>query len=121
MINIDHLLYSPNFNQTFTIWRKTGDFAAGRFVETETTLEVSGVVLPATNQEIMQFPEGDRSTAMMVFYAEQEMFTTHTNDENGNGTSDEIEWRAHRYRVLNVATYGDYGYYKAYGVYMESD
>jgi hypothetical protein len=83
---------------------------------------MNGVIIPANEKEIMQVPEGDRSTAMMIFYADQEIFTTHTNDGLGySGTSDEIEWRGDRYRVIKVNQRGDYGYYKAFGVYMEGD
>jgi hypothetical protein len=93
----------------------------GRFVETDPIppIIISGVVVPASAKEIMQFPEGDRSTAMMCFYADQPIYVTR-GDPKG-GTSDEIEWHGDRYKILNVNEYGDFGYYKAYGVYMESD
>jgi hypothetical protein len=122
MLNLSRLLYSKEFNQTFIVHRRTGSWDHGRFVSTEVSLTFSGVVVPASAREIMQFPEGDRSTSMMVFYSDKEMFVTRTDSgDRYPGTSDEIEWRGDRYRVVNVGQYGDYGYFVAYGVYMEGD
>lgn len=119
MINIAELVYDPDFTQDFTVHRKTGSWSAGRFVETESSLTFAGVITPASAKEILQFPEGDRVTGMMKFYSEQEMHVTH--NSGTPGTSDQIEWRGQRYRVINVTPYSDYGYYKAFGVYLESD
>jgi len=123
MINISEILYDPDFSQNFTVYRRSGSWQAGRFIEVDQPiLTLVGVVMPASSEEIMQFPEGDRVTGMMKFYADQEIFVTHNNDGNGNaGTSDEIGWRGERYRVVNVVQFGDYGYFVAYGVRMEGD
>ena len=92
-------------------------------METESqVIPFSGVVLPASAEEIMQLPEGDRSTSMMTFFSVQEMFVTHVDNGQGYaGTSDELEWRSERYRITNVNQYSDYGYFKAYGVLMEGE
>ncbi len=123
MLNLSRVLYSPKFNQPFAIYRKSGSWVRGRFVETESqVIPFSGVVLPASAEEIMQLPEGDRSTSMMTFFSVQEMFVTHVDNGQGYaGTSDELEWRSERYRITNVNQYSDYGYFKAYGVLMEGE
>lgn len=121
MISVVEMIYDPDFSQDYTAYRRTGTWQAGRFIQTDNPiLTMTGIILPATSEEIMQFPEGDRVTGMMKFYSDQEIFVTHTNDGKGNaGTSDEIGWRGSRYRVVNVNQYVDYGYYVAFGVQME--
>jgi len=119
MLNVSRILSNQKFNQSFTVHRKSGSWVAGRFAGTEQAVTLDGVIIPASAKEIEQLPEGDRVTGIMIFYATQEIFTTHKSDTPG--TSDEIEWRGARYRIFNVNQYSDYGYYKAYGVYMEGD
>lgn len=116
MIDIGTLLYDPDFSQQFTVNRKSGTWQAGNFTETTAQITLTGVVVPASAQEIMQYPEGDRSTAMMKFIADQAMYVTRS-----QGTSDEIVWRSATYRVLNVQEYSDYGYWEAFAVYMKGD
>ncbi|HBC94293.1 MAG TPA: hypothetical protein DCZ10_15700 [Pelotomaculum sp.] len=120
MINVAEILYDPDLNQDFTVYRKTGTWTAGRYSETETPLSFTGVILPANAKEINQFPEGDRVTGMMKFFSEREIYVTRSNDE-GKGTSDQILWSGHRYRIINVKPYKDYGYYRAFGVYMDGE
>jgi hypothetical protein len=121
MLNIGRLLSSPTFNQSFIVHRKQGSWVLGRFIESDPIppIVMSGVVTPSSAKEIMQFPEGDRSTEMMNFYADQPIYTTRSGESQG--TSDEIEWHGNKYRILSVNNLSDYGYYKSYGVYMESD
>ena len=125
MLNMSRLLYNRKFNQSFIVHRKTGAWDHGHFLETNLVpdpITMIGVVLPASAMEIMQFPEGDRSTSMMVFYSPKEIFVTHVNDGQGNaGTSDEIYWNGNNYRIVNVNQYGDFGYFKAFGVMMEGE
>jgi hypothetical protein len=123
MLDVSRVLYNPRFNQPFQIYRKNGAWDHGRFVESEAqVIPFNGVVTPASAEEIMQLPEGDRSTSMMCFYSTQEIFVTHIDDGQGYaGTSDELLWRSHRYRITNVNQYDDYGYFKAYGVMMEGE
>jgi hypothetical protein len=117
MINVSELITDPDFSQDFIIHRKLGSWVEGRFAETTTTITTIGVVAPASAKEIMQFPEGDRSSSMMVFFSNDEIMVTHNSNEPG--TSDEIEWNDHLYRILSSNEYKDYGFYQAYGVYME--
>ena len=120
MINVGRVLYNPKFAQLFTVHRKPGSWVAGRWVPgTEQTLTFYGVVVPVSPKELMQLPEGDRVTGMMAFYSTSEIFSTHT--DGTPGTSDEIEWKGKRYRVVNVNLYVDYGFYCAYAVYMAGD
>ncbi len=121
MLNVAEILYDPDFSQQFTVYRKTGEWQSGRFVESETTLTLDGVVVPATSKQIEQLPEGDRVFGVMAFYSPELIYVTHSDDGGGNtGTSDAIKWRGQRYRVSKVDPFGDYGFYIAYGVQMGS-
>lgn len=67
-------------------------------------------------------PEGDRIAGLMTFYstADKPIYTTRNKDDD-KGTSDELEWRGERYRVLQVFPYNDFGYVKALGTRMSGD
>lgn len=124
MLNMSRFLYNKRFSQSFVICRKVGSWDHGEFIQTclIPAPKPIGVIIPASAKEIMQFPEGDRSTSMMVFYSPIEIMTTHVDDGNGySGTSDEIYWRGNNYKILNVNQYADFGYFKAYGVLMEGE
>ncbi len=122
MLNLAELMYAPEFSQSFTVYRRTGAWVNGVFTETETALTFTGIVTPASSKEIMQLPEGDRSSAVMAFRSDQEMYTTRMADAGesfAEGTSDQIQWRNDRYRVVRTDQWGDYGFYTAYGTYVE--
>jgi hypothetical protein len=122
MINVSRVLSSKNFNQAFTVYRKKGHWDKGAIVQAEDTLTFQGVISVASPKEILQVPEGDRVSGIMVFYSSSEIYTTRawgTEYQADYGTSDELVWRGERYKVVHVAPYGDYGYYKAFATYME--
>ena len=67
-------------------------------------------------------PEGDRIAGLMTFYttADNPIFVTR-NLVDDKGTSDELEWRGERYRVMQTFPYLDYGYIKAVAKRMSGD
>jgi len=115
MINVGEIIFDPDFCQNFVVQRKVGEWADGRFVESTGSFNFTGIIIPASAQEINQAPEGDRVTGMMKFYSVNEVYTT-----NEYGTSDIVVWRGKSYRIINVTPFVDYGYFLAFGVYMES-
>lgn len=117
MINVGRIINSPKFSQTFTVWRKTGSWALGRFIETEQSIPMLGVVTAAGTKDIIQVPEGDRTSQLMVFHSTMPLYVTH-DDVKGRGTSDEIEWHGERYRLFQIKDWSDFGYYKAFGTSM---
>ena len=119
MINVGRVLNSSSLRQPkpFRVWRKTGSWIAGRFVETESSILMSGVVTPASAKDILQVPEGDRSSEIIAFHSTMPLFVTH-DDMEGKGTSDQIEWHGERYRLLHIKDWSDFGYYKALGTSM---
>lgn len=125
MINVGRIINSRNFSQPngFTVYRTTGEWVRGRFVSNpEKTLILSGTVTVANENDLEQFPEADRVKGMMCFYSQQAMYITRgESDEEDAGISDEIEWRGDRFRVVSVAPWQDFGYYKAFGIRMAGD
>lgn len=116
MMNIGRVLDNPKFRQSFTVYRKSGQFGAGGYQETETSLPMSGVVTPTTSRDIQQVPEGDRVTESMTFYTKDSLYITHT--DGTAGTSDQAVYRGARYKIVQVKNYLDYGYNKAIGMRM---
>lgn len=114
-LDIGELITDPDFAQDYIVHRKSGGtWDAGVWKQSETTITMTGAVIVAGTKDINQVPEGDRTSQIMDFYSNVEIFVT-----SKAGTSDEIEWRGHRYRIYQVKQYADYGYFKAIGVSME--
>jgi hypothetical protein len=120
MIDVSRVINSPKLQQNYIVYRQSGHWLAGEFIETETELSLSGVVTVAKTKDLDQLPEGDRVKGVMCFYATKKLNVTR-NNEGDKGTSDQIEWRGERYRVIQVSPHIDYGYYKAYAVRMAGD
>ncbi|NOU95594.1 hypothetical protein GC093_20510 [Paenibacillus sp. LMG 31456] len=125
MINISRVVTSRNFAQPkgFTVYRTAGNWVRGRWlVDPEIILKLQGTITVANNNDLEQVPEGDRVTGLMCFYSPQPMYITRNNEElSATGISDEIVWKGHRYRIVSVAPWQDFGYYKALGVRMAGD
>ncbi|BDR73334.1 hypothetical protein K144316041_20420 [Clostridium tetani] len=116
MINISRVINDPRFSQTFSIFRKSGEWQKGRFVQKEVEIKMTGVITVAKSKDIEMIPEGDRVGGELAIYSTQEIFTTRKGDiskEKHSGTSDELLWHGERYKIYSVSPYRDYGYYKA--------
>lgn len=119
-LNVAKVLSNSQFKDSFTVYRKTGNWIAGRFKETEDPIIFSGVVTAPGTKDLIQVPEGDRTSEIMCFHSTNELFVTH-NDVSSKGTSDEIEWNNKRYRIYQVKNWNKFGFYKAIGISMEGD
>lgn len=119
MINVGRVVTSSKLRQPkpFTVNRKSGDWVAGRFVQAETAIPMEGVVTAAGTEDIMQVPEGDRVSQIVVFHSTLPLYVTH-DDVDGKGTSDEIEWHGQRYRLFQGKDWSDFGYFRMVGVSM---
>lgn len=125
MINVGRIINSRNFAQTYTVYRQTGQWVSGRWVEDEETpIKIHGTVTALNPNDLVQVPEGDRVVGMMNFYAQQQLYTTRAEGADPGdpgGTSDQIDWHGERYRISSVVPWGDFGFYKAVGVRMVSE
>lgn len=118
MINVSRLITSPNFQQSFTVTRQSGDWseATGEFETTVQTISMVGVIKPLTTKELAIQPEADRASGMINVYTLQAVFPTGLTPQKR--ISDQVTWKGEQYRVLNMADYSDYGFYKATCVRM---
>lgn len=114
-INVSRVIKSPKFAQPYTIFRKSGEWIEGRFVQTETQINVMHIVTSPSSKDLLQTPEADRISGVMCFHSTQEIFETRE-----SGTSDEILWNKTRYRIFKIVPWPNFGYWKAFGVGMEA-
>jgi len=114
MIAVSRVISNPSFRQPFTVYRRSGNFVAGGYQETEVTVSMSGIASPTKSKDIDQLPEGDRITESMTFYTIDPLYVTHS--DGTQGTSDQVLYRGERYKLVQVKNYLDYGYNKAIGV-----
>jgi hypothetical protein len=111
-ISLTRVANSPAFAQAYTVNRSTGSFQQGGYVSTTTTIPFWGIVQPATEEDLQQVPEGDRSTGMMGFISEQPMYKTRAAG-SASGLGDTILWNSQEYRVVVVIPWRDFGFSKA--------
>ncbi|MFV3013563.1 hypothetical protein ACLD43_17580 [Clostridium botulinum] len=116
MIDVSRVLNDPRVSQSFIIFRKSGKWDKGRFVQEEVEINMSGVISIAKSKDIEMIPEGDRVGGELAIYSTQKIFTTRKGDmsqQKDSGTSDELLWNEERYKIYSASPYSDYGYYKA--------
>jgi hypothetical protein len=122
MLNPSRILSSPHFRQTFKVYRSTGHFGLGGWIEEVQSppyFEVSGAAWPSSAKEILQVPEADRVQGMHSFASTEPLYVTHASGEAG--TSDQIEWKGERYKLIQIMDYSDYNFYIAVGARLTGD
>lgn len=112
IINLSRVVNSPAFAQAFTVNRTLGTFQRGGFVPTPTAIPFWGIIQPATDQDLVQVPEGDRVTGMMGFISQERMYQTYVQGSN-EGLGDTITWNCELYKVVTVVPWKDFGFWKA--------
>lgn len=124
MINVAKAVIDPRFSQKFKVFRKSGEWVKGRFIEGEKEISMIGVITPSKPKEIEMIPEGDRVGGEITIHTTRKLYTTRLIEseiENNQGTSDVIEWQAERYKLYSVNDYSQYGYYQAIGMRLVSN
>lgn len=116
LLNLSRVVNSPYFAQAFTVMRSTGAFAQGGYVDSVCPIGFYGVIQPATDEDIRQVEEGDRTTGMMSFIAEGQMYKTRAKNANvKSGLSDRILWNDFEYKIVSTSPWKDFGFWKAIG------
>ena len=122
MLNISEVLSDPDFYQSFTVKRSSGEWQAGEWVENKTEIPMGGVVTVAGTRDIQQVPEGDRVTGMMCFHvAPPHQLHLSQDAMEQQGVSDMVSWRGKWYKLIKIMDERDYGYQKAIGVQAEGE
>lgn len=119
MINVSELINDPDFSQTFTVTRTTGQWDAGNFVLNPTTFKLYGSIQPLNTKEMAQYPEGDRIKGLNKIYTVQQLYTTQDGPlEDGEDglISDEVTWQGFQWKILSTNDFSDFGYYQAIAV-----
>lgn len=115
MIDVSEIIDDPDFVQIFKLYRITGQFVNGRWVEdAKQELTRRGVIVPAGSKTLRQLPEADRIIAAIDVYTKEIMYLT-SNAENQARTSDQILWKGDLYKLLSVDDYSDHGFYHGVG------
>jgi hypothetical protein len=120
MINPSRVLVHPHFRQTWKVFRSSGHFGQGGWIEdipSPAYFEMVGVAWPSSAKEIEQVPEADRVQGMHTFASATELFVTHASGVPG--TSDRIEWRNEQYKIIQKLSFDDYGFCVVVGARLE--
>jgi hypothetical protein len=115
-IELADIITDPDFAESFTIRRSTGQFALGGYTTKQTNIATMGVIRPTSPDDLDQLPEGDRVQGMVTFWSPVEIRVTGT-----QGTSDVIFWDGDDYRILQVFPSGRFGFWKAIGTRMTGE
>ena len=120
-LNVSRVVNNPKFAQTFTIQRSSGGAfnTSGVWTDSSFTVNMYGIIKPATPKELDQLPDGDRVKEVRSFHSAQPMYVTH-NDATP-GLSDIATWNGQHYRLSKLYEWEDFGYYKALGVRIEGE
>lgn len=121
MINVSRIVNDYRFSQSFKVFRKSGEWVKGRFVQSESEIILNGVIAPAKPKEIEMIPEGDRIGGEISIYTTNKLDVTRALGNGEKGTSDEIEWQGERYKLYQVNDYSQYGYYSAIAMRLVSN
>lgn len=107
-IDVSELITDPDFAQSFSLIRTTGEFINGRWTETlEETLTRTGVIAPAGAKELRQLPEADRVEGAISIFTKEIMYIT--SDTGVLRSSDKISWQGHLYKIISVENWSDWG------------
>ena len=90
-----------------------------RYAGEEKQIRAFGTIDVLSDKELRMVPEADRASGSLAFYSKKEIYTTRNTPSSS--LSDRIKWRGDYYKVVSVAPYGDYGFWKAIAVRMTGD
>lgn len=119
MISLDDVVNDADLAQPFTINRSTGSFQLGGFKTAVTQVQSYGIITVAKDQDLQMLPEGDRVSGAMLFHSSTRIYLTEYDPaDSTQHVSDIILWHNQQYRILYIAPWDDYGYWRATGVRM---
>ena len=111
-LNVGELIDDPDFNQNFTITRRSGSWDNARFDVVETTINTYGIIDPHSTSELELDANGSLIQGRLTVYTHTPMYVTILNPSGQSGfISDEITWQGNQYTVISDENYSDYGYY----------
>jgi hypothetical protein len=103
---LQDVVNDPDLAEAWTILRNAGQFAAGGWQGTTSSIPFWGVTTVDEATMIEMIPEADRVHGARLFISECRMNVT---SEKESGTSDIIVWHGEQWRVRSVADYSNRG------------
>lgn len=114
-LNLGAIASSPAFAQDFTIMRSAGNFTQGGYAATVTSIPFWGIIQVASDEDMIQVPEADRVSGMLLITSECQMYETGTTGTGTlSGLSDTLVWRGQTYKIVKVRPDMDFGFCKAF-------
>ena len=113
LLNIGELISDPDFCQSFTVTRRSGEWSNARFIPVETEFLSYGIIDPQDTSELDVNPDGSMVRGRINIYTHTQLFVTILDvpTSSNNYISDEITWQGNKYTVMLDNNYSDYGYY----------
>lgn len=121
MIDVTEILQDPDFADNYTVIRTECQWIDGRF-ETKDVMymEYFYPVHPATEKELEQVPEGDRTKETKVFFcvSPKKLYITQTNNNVSDEgyISDKINYNGKEYKIVKIKDWNSHGWSKGFGV-----
>lgn len=124
MIDVTEVLMDPDFVTNFTVIRTTSGWVGGRFTEKKKeNLRYSFPAHPATEKELEQLPEGDRSKEVMTFFCVRpksfylsEPVMPEGDENNEDIVYDFIHYKGNCYKLIKIKDWNSHGWMRGYGV-----
>ena len=112
LVNVAELISDPDFNQSFVVTRRSGEWKDGRFEVEETTINTDGVIIPEVTKGIDLTPQGSLLSGRIHVWTYTQLYVTSNQSSTSNYLSDKVTWQGKVYIVENEKPYNQYGYYK---------
>lgn len=121
MIDVTEILQDPDFADNYTVIRTKGAWVKGRFEIVETRkLSYFFPVHPATEKELEQVPEGDRTKEVKIFFCvrPKQLYITRMNNEHSDDgyISDKVHYDGKEYKIVKVKDWTSHGWSRCFGV-----
>lgn len=117
MIDVSELIVDPDFCERFTLRRRAGQWVGGVYQSTNADTVVTGVVRPATGDELELLPEGDRVGEILSFYTRE---MTQLAEDPGCA-ADEFIRRGRGYKAKHRQDWGKHGFFLTLAAWIGDD
>lgn len=114
LVDVSEVITDPDFNQSFTVYRKKGTWTNGRFVVTETSFTTNGIIISQSNEELDLTAQGALISSQISIWTYSVLYVTSQDGtpQTDDYLSDEVEYKGQRYLVMSARNMIDYGYHK---------
>ena len=104
-IDVSELMTDPDFTDNFTVVRSAETVTSGGVaIRTGTDFQVTGVVQPASGEDLVQLPELERANSAIVVYCGLRLMTAAAGQ-----SPDVVVWNGQNWIVSHVDPFGNWG------------